>query len=182
MAENIFKRDFILAAKVLQQKNMLNIGFGSISLKTATDTMIINKKNSCLLEENFYISANISKKTLAYKEANEDAELHSKIYQNISFAKSVLNLYMPNTIAYSIIHKKFIPVDVYGKKKLKNIEIIDEIKDELSQKRLLTMLSENEIAIIKAQSVIIISRDIKEALKKAFILNNSAKILLKIPH
>jgi L-fuculose-phosphate aldolase len=161
---------------------MLNIGFGSISFKTGNDTMIINRKNSCILEDNFYIQVNINNKTLAYKEANEDVEIHAKIYKNISFAKAVLNLYMPNTIAYSIIHKKFQPIDEYGKKYFNKIEIIEDYKNEKHLTNFLNTLKHNEVAIIKAKSVMIISRDIKEALKKAFILNNSARILLKIPH
>ena len=180
--DNFFLEEFKLIAKVLQQKNMLNIGFGSISIKTGNDTMLINKKNSCILEENFYISININNLTLAYKEANEDATIHSKIYREISFVKAVLNLYMPNTIAYSILHKKFQPIDEYGKKYLKKIEIIENYDNEKNLKKLLELLEKNEIVIIKAKSVIIVSRDIKEALKKAFILNNSARILLKIPH
>jgi L-fuculose-phosphate aldolase len=182
LSQNFYLNEFILTARVLQQKNLLNIGFGSISIKTGNDTMIINKKNSCILEDNFYIQANINKKTLAYKEASEDAEIHAKIYKNISFAKAILNLYMPNTIAYSIIHNKFYPIDEYGKKYLKNIEIIEDYKNEKNLNNFLNILEKNEIAIIKAKSVMIISRDIKEALKKAFILNNSARILLKIPH
>ena len=180
--DSFYLKEFQLTAKVLQQKNMLNIGFGSISIKTGNDTMLINKKNSCILENNFYISLNINNKTLAYKEANEDATLHSKIYREISFVKAIFNLYMPNTIAYSIIHKQFQPIDEYGKKYLKKIEIIEDYDNENNLKKLLELLKQNEIAIIKAKSVIIISRDIKEALKKAFILNNSARILLKIPH
>ncbi|WP_024790184.1 class II aldolase/adducin family protein [Lebetimonas sp. JH292] len=182
MLEKLFLDDYKLTARVLQEKNILNTGFGSISLKTGNDTMLINKKNSCILEENFYISVNIANKTLAYKEANEDAPLHAKIYKNISFAKTALNLYMPNTIAYSIIHEKFQPIDTYGKKYFKNITIIEDLMTETNIKKLLAILEKEEIAIIKAKSVIIISRDIKEALKKAFILNNSARILLKIPH
>lgn len=182
MPAEFYLNEFILTAKVLQEKNMLNIGFGSISFKTGNDTMIINKKNTCILEDNFYIQVNINNKTLAYKEANEDVSIHAKIYREISFAKAILNLYMPNTIAYSIIHKKFQPIDEYGKKYFNKIEIIEDYKNEKNLIKLLNTLEQNEVAIIKAKSVIIISRDIKEALKKAFILNNSARILLKIPH
>jgi L-fuculose-phosphate aldolase len=179
---NFYLNEFILTARVLQQKNMLNIGFGSISLKTGNDTMIINKKNACILEDNFYLQVNINNKTLAYKEANEDATLHAKIYNKISFAKAILNISIPDAITYSIFHNKFQPVDIHGKKNFKKVEIIEDCKNEKNLMKLLNILEKNEIAIVKASSVFIISRDIKEALKKAFILNNSAKILLKIPH
>lgn len=182
MPTEFYINEFILAAKVLQQKNMLNIGFGSISLKTGSDTMIINKKNACILENNFYIQVNINNQTLAYKEASEDASIHSKIYKEISFAKTILNIFSPDIVAYSIIHQKFNPIDTYGKKYFNKIEIIEDYNSEKNLNQLLEALKNNEIAVIKAQSVFIISRDIKEALKKAFILNNSAKILLKIPH
>jgi L-fuculose-phosphate aldolase len=183
LPQSIYLNDFILTARVLQQKNLLNIGFGSISIKTGNDTMLINRKDKCLIEDNFYIQLNINNKTLAYKEANEDATLHAKIYKKISFTKAIFNLYMPNAIAYSIIHKKFHPLDNYGKQILKKIEIVDDFKNsEKNLVKLLEILEKNEIAIIKGKSVIIISRDIKEALKKAFVLNNSARILLKIPH
>jgi L-fuculose-phosphate aldolase len=182
LAVNFYLKEFILTARVLQKKDMLNIGYGSISLKIGNDTMIINKKDSCILEDNFYISLNISNKTLAYKEANEDAPLHAKIYKKISFAKTILNLYIPEIIAYSTMHNKFHPIDEYGKKYFKHIEILEEKDNEKNLKKLVEKLEKNEISIIKSQSVIIISRDIKEALKKAFILKNSAKILLKIPH
>jgi L-fuculose-phosphate aldolase len=182
LPSNFYLNEFILTSRVLQNKNMLTIGFGSISLKTGNDTMIINKKNSCILEDNFYIQVNINNKTLAYKEANEDAYLHAKIYKKISFAKAILNIYIPEIIAYSINHEKFNPIDNYGKQHFNNIKIIEDYKNEANLNKLLSVLEQKEIAIIKSTSIIIISRDIKEALKKAFILNNSAKILLKIQH
>ena len=180
--DKFYLNDFILSAKILQVNNMLNIGFGSISIKTSYDKMIINKKNTCILEENFYISVNINNKTLIYKEATEDVFLHAKIYKNISFTKAILNISIPDVIAYSIFHKKLQPIDENGKKYLNSIEIIEDYNNEKNLKALLNTLEQNEIAIIKSKSVLIISRDIKEALKKAFLINNSAKILLKIPH
>ncbi|GAX88144.1 L-fuculose-phosphate aldolase [Lebetimonas natsushimae] len=182
MPVDFYINEFILAARVLQEKNMLNIGFGSISLKTGTDTMIINKKDTCIKEENFYIQVNINNKTLAYKESNEDVDIHSKIYKEISYAKTILNIFLPDIVAYSIMHQKFNPMDAHGRKYFNNIKIIEDYNNEKNLNKLLETLKKDEITIIKAQSIFIISRDIKEALKKAFILNNSAKILLKIPH
>jgi L-fuculose-phosphate aldolase len=182
LPDNFYLNEFILTARVLQEKNLLTIGYGSISLKTGNDTMIINKKNACIKEENFYIQININKKTLAYKEASEDASIHSKIYKEISHVKTILIISIPELLAYSIKHKKFSPIDTYGRKYFKNIKIVEDYDNEKNINQLLETLKENEIAIIKSKSIVIISRDIKEALKKAFILNNSVKILLKIPH
>jgi L-fuculose-phosphate aldolase len=182
LAIDFYIKEFTLAANILQQKNMLSIGCGSISFKTGNDTMIINKKDSCILEENFYIRLNINNKTLAYKEANEDASLHAKIYKKISFAKTIFNIFIPEIIAYSITHKKLHFLDEYGKKTFESINIIENYDNEKNLNTLIKTLEEKEIAVIKAKSIIIISRDLKEALKKAFILNNSAKIIFKIPH
>ena len=174
--------EYKLVSQVLYKKNMLNIGLGSISLKLEDDKMIINKKNKTFLEDDFFTIVHINKKELSWKEASEDIKIHSKIYKTISYAKTILNVFPVNTISYSLNHTFFQPIDSQGKKILEKVKIID-IENEDNIDFIVTKnLKDRSILIIRGYGVFIIARDIKNALKKAIILENSTTILLNTTH
>jgi L-fuculose-phosphate aldolase len=165
---------------------MLNQGIGSISLKVESDKMIINKYNKSIHEEDFCKIVHINIKDLSWKEASEDVEIHARIYKDITHAKTVLNVFPVNIITYSLEHTLFKPIDYLGKQifdKVKIIEIDDPQKWEENKDFIIVKhLKEKNIVIIRGFGVYIISRDIKEAIKKAIILENSATILLNSQH
>ena len=175
--------EFLLVTKILFEKNFLNLGLGSISLKINNDLMLINKKNRHIYENDFYKSVHILKKDLSWEEMSEDIKIHSKIYETISSTKAIANIFPLNTITFSLEHHSIIkPIDFIGKEYLKQIKIINisnktewmENKEFIISKN----LKENNILIVKGYGVFIRARDVKEILKKAIILENSATILL----
>jgi len=178
--------EYKLTAKILYEKNMLNLGIGSISLKLENDKMIINNRNKSIHEEDFCKIVHINKKDLSWKETSSDIEIHSKIYKEISYVKAILNVFPLNIITYSLEHSYFKPIDYRGQQMIKKVKIIEiddtqkweENKDFIISKN----LKDKNIVIIRGFGVFIIARDIKEAIKKAIILENSATILLNSPH
>jgi L-fuculose-phosphate aldolase len=178
--------EYKLTAKILYEKNMLNLGIGSISLKLENDKMIINNHNKSIYEKDFCKIVHINKKDLSWKEAANDVDIHARIYKNISYAKAILNVFPLNIITYSLQHTLFKPIDYLGKQildKVKIIEIDDTQKWEENKDFVISKnLQEKNIVIIRGFGVFIIARDIKEAIKKAIILENSATILLNSHH
>ncbi len=175
--------EYLLVAKALFNKNFLNMGIGSISLKLQTDQMLINKQNKHILEDDFFKKVHILKSDLSWKETSNDIKTHSKIYENISSTKAIANIFPINTITFSLEHHSYLnPIDQLGKKyiqKVPIIEIINTIEWEENKEYIISKnLKENDIVIIKGYGVFITSRDIREILKKAVILENSATILL----
>ena len=178
--------EYKLTAKILYEKNMLNLGIGSMSLKLENDKMIINNHNKTIYEDDFCKIVHINKKDLSWKETSADVEIHARVYKEISYAKAVLNVFPLNIITYSLEHSYFKPIDYQGQQILEKVKIIEidevqkweENKDFIISKN----LKDKNIVIIRGFGVYIISRDIKEAIKKAIILENSATILLNSPH
>ena len=175
--------EFLLVTKILFEKNFLNMGLGSISLKLNNDQMLINKKNRHIEEEDFYKNVHILKKDLSWEEMSDDIKIHSKIYETISSTKAIANIFPLNTITFSIEHHNLLkPLDLIGTEQLKKIKIIhitnktewNENKEFIIAKH----LKLNDILIIKGYGVFIKARDVREILKKAVILENSAAILL----
>ncbi|MEO1928697.1 MAG: class II aldolase/adducin family protein [Nautiliaceae bacterium] len=186
MVIKTIKDEYKLTAQLLYEKNMLNLAVGSISLKIENDKMIINNQNKSVYEEDFCKIVHINKKDLSWKETSNDIEIHARIYKDISYAKTVLNVFPLNIITYSLQHTMFKPIDYQGQQiidKVKIIEIGDIQKWEENKEFIITNhLKEKNIVIIRGFGVFIIARDIKEAIKKAIILENSATILLNNQH
>jgi len=175
--------EYLLITKILFEKNFLNMGLGSISLKLKADKMFINKKNRHILEDDFFKSVHILKQDMSWQEITNDAKIHSKIYELISSTKAIANIFPINTITFAKgRHTILKPIDFLGKSILNKVPIIEitneknwmENKDLIIAKK----LQDNDIVIIKGYGVFIKSRDIRKILQKAVILENSAKILI----
>jgi len=175
--------EYLLIAKILFDKNFLNIGIGSLSLKLDKDQMLINKQNKHILEDDFFKIVHILKSDLSWKETSNDIKTHSKIYETISSTKTIANIFPINTITFSLEHHNTLkPIDLLGKKiisKIPIIEITNMIEWEENKEFIISKkLTYNDIVIIKGYGVYIKARDIREIIKKAIILENSATILL----
>jgi L-fuculose-phosphate aldolase len=177
--------EYKLIAKELFEKNLISIGLGSISLKLKADKMAINKKNKHVNEEDFIKMLHILKEDMSWKEATEDIKIHSKIYEQIPSAKAIVHIYPKNAIAYSLKgYKKLKPIDLIGKKYLNEVNILEITSqqewEENKEFLIAKALKHKDIVIIKGNSVFIKGRDLKEILKKAIVLENSAYMLLHI--
>ncbi len=175
--------EFNLVAKELFDKGFLSIGIGSISLKLKADQMIINKKNKHYLEEDFVKKLHILKEDMAWEEASEDVKIHSQIYKENSNIKAIANIISINVLTYAEIHHSFLnPIDFIGKSVIGKVPIIEigniqeweENKEFIISKK----LKQSDIIIVKGLGIFIQTRDIRELIKKAVILDNSALILL----
>jgi L-fuculose-phosphate aldolase len=177
------KKDYEKILKTLIQKGMFHIYQTSFSIRTQNDKFLINKNDALFLEEDIFTEIHY-KKDLSWQEASNDANIHSFIYQKISTAKCIAHIFPINLVTYSLYHRQFKALDFYGeniigKKKIHEItdtnHFIEEVEN-IVQKNIIN----DEIVIIKGYGAYIYDRDLKELAKKASILENSAKILLKI--
>ena len=182
MKEKI-KKDYEKAIETLTKKEMFHIYQASFSIRTENDKFIINKNDALFLEDEIFTEIHYTK-DLSWQNASFDANIHSFIYQKISTAKCIAHIFPINLVTYSLYHRQFKPIDFYGESIIKDRKIyeindkkyfIDEVEN-IIQKNIL----QNDIIIIKGFGAYIYDRDVKELTKKASILENSAKILLKI--
>jgi len=177
--------EFNLIAQELFKINFLNIGIGSISLKLKNDQMVINKRNKHILEDDFVKIVHILHEDMAWKEASNDVKIHSKIYETISSTKAIANILPKETLAYSLNHTALQPLDMLGKTTLGKIPIIHTNQNEWNENKEFIIsknLRHNDIVIISGIGVFIKTRDIREILRKAIILENSAHYLLNTQH
>jgi L-fuculose-phosphate aldolase len=175
--------EYLLVAKELFDKNLINIGLGSISMKLKADKMVINKKNKHVNEEDFIKTLHILREDMAWEEATEDVKVHSKIYEQVPSAKAIVHIFPKNVIAFSLMHHKILkPLDFLAKETIGNVNVIEihslqewhENKEFIIAKE----LKHKDIVIIKGHSAYVKGRDLREILKKSIILENSAYMLL----
>jgi len=177
------KKEYENILNILFEKGLFHIYQTSFSIRTENDRFIINKKDALFGETNIFTEIHY-KEDLAWREASNDAKIHAFIYQKIPNAKCIAHIFPINLVTYSMYHQYFKPLDFYGqniigKKDIYEIDDIDNFKEQL-ERIVLAKLKEDNIFIIKGYGAYIYDRDPKELAKKASILENSAKILLKI--
>jgi len=168
---------------LLTKKGMFHIYQTSFSIRTENDKFIINKNDALFLEDDIFTEVHY-KKDLSWGIASNDVNIHSFIYQKISTAKCIAHIFPINLVTYSLYHGQFKPIDFYGEtvignKKIFEIENTQHAKEEI-ENIIKKHIMSNNIIIIKGYGAYIFDRDPKELTKKASILENSAKILLKI--
>jgi len=175
--------EYLLVARELFKKDFMHIGLGSISMKLKADKMIINKKNKHVNEEDFIKTLHILKEDMAWEEATDDVKVHSKIYEQVPSAKAIIHICPKNVITYSLKrHNCLKPIDFIGKHFIKKVNIIEinslQEWEENKEFIIAKELKHKDIVIIKGHSVYLKGRDLREILKKAVILENSAYMLL----
>jgi L-fuculose-phosphate aldolase len=178
------KNDMKSVALSMFRKNFFGIFHGSISARVEQDQFIINKKNAIFdnLDKNDFIKL-YSKKDYRWNEASLDSDIHLNIYKNISEAKFITYAMPPFVTAYSIKHKSIKPIDYFGYKRIKEIEIFDpkQFEDwyERAEFEIYNHLKNNKtnIIIIKGYGIYMFERDLQQIAKTIAILENSCKIL-----
>jgi L-fuculose-phosphate aldolase len=168
---------------LLIMKEMFHIYQTSFSIRTENDKFLINKKDALFLKDEFFTEVHY-KKDLSWNMASDDVNIHSFIYQKISTAKCIAHIFPINLVTYSLYHRQFKPIDFYGETIVGNnkIFLIEDTKyaKEEIENIIKKNIINNDILIISGYGAYIFDRDEKELAKKASVLENSAKILLKI--
>ena len=182
MKENI-KKDYEVVLETLLRKGLFHTYQTSFSVRTENDRFIINKKDVVFTENEIFTEIHY-KKDLSWKDASLDANIHSYIYQKVSNAKCIAHIFPINLVTYSLYHHQFKPLDYYGqtiigKKTIFDITDYENFTEQVESIIHTNILNENTF-IIKGYGAYIFDRDLKELAKKASIIENSARILLKI--
>ncbi|RUM66282.1 MAG: hypothetical protein DSZ06_03580 [Sulfurospirillum sp.] len=165
-------------------KNFLGIFHGSISVKIEDDKFIINTKDAVFnnLKDSDFITL-YERKDYRWNDASIDADIHLKIYQNISEAKYVAYTMPPFITSYSLDHDHFLPKDFFGYKYIGKLDIYDPKDFDTWYKRASDEIykelkkSERDILIIKGYGLFSYSRDLTSMIKKIAILENSCKLI-----
>ncbi len=181
MKEQI-KKEYQLILDILIRKQMFHIYQTSFSVRTENDRFIINKKDALFTENNMFTEIHYQP-DLSWQEASIDTNIHSYIYQKVSNAKCIAHIFPINLVTYSLYHHRFNPIDFYGKNLIGKKDIYDIQNEnilEQIERIIYPKLEDENIFILKGYGAYIYDRDLKELAKKASILENSAKILLKI--
>jgi len=149
--------------------------------------MLINKRNKHYLEEDFIKNVHILHENMAWEEASDDVKIHAEIYKLHSNTKAIAHIFPINTMTFAEIHHFFLnPLDFIGKQYLNKIPIIEmgNLKEWEENKEFIIAknLNNTDIVIIKGYGVFIKTRDIREIIKLASIMENSAFILLNSQH
>jgi L-fuculose-phosphate aldolase len=168
--------------ELLIRKEMFHIYQTSFSIRTENDKFLINKKDALFLKDEFFIEVHY-KKDLSWNIASDDVNIHSFIYQKMPIAKCIAHIFPINLVTYSLYHRQFKPIDFYGESIVGNqkIFLIEDIKyaKEEIENIIKKNIIYNDVIIIRGYGAYIFDRDEKELAKKASVLENSAKILLK---
>jgi L-fuculose-phosphate aldolase len=177
------KKEYEKILEILIRKGMFHIYQTSFSIRSENDKFLITKNDALFLENDIFTEIHY-KKDLSWQEASNDANIHSFIYQKISTAKYVAHIFPVNLVTYSLYHRQFKALDFYGKtvignKKIYEVNENNHFSEEVEKIVKKNILNEG-IVIIKGYGAYLYDRDIKELAKKASILENSAKILLKV--
>ena len=167
-------------------KNFFGVFHGSISARISSSSFIINKADTILDEvsEESFIKLDCQKKDYRWNAASSDAEIHEKIYQNITSAKYISYTMPPYATAFSLKYGKVIPLDYFGKKILQEVLVYDPKHFEDWQERAPHEISrffqknETHLLLIKGFGLISYDRDVIEMAKKIAILENSCRLLV----
>jgi len=165
-------------------KNFMGIFHGSISVKVEENRFIINTKDAVfdkLRDEDFTVL--LDKKDYRWSDASIDAEIHLKIYQNISDAKYISYTMPPFITAYSMTNSHFKPKDYFGSMMIGDLEIYDPKDFETWYPRAFDEVykqmqkSKKNMLMIKGYGLYTYNRDLKTMIKKIAILENSCRLL-----
>lgn len=183
MSVKTILEEYLLISSQLFEKNFLNIGLGSVSLKLETNKMIINKKNRHPKESDFALKVNILDKSLGWEEASEEIVIHSKIFEKYSNTKAIAVIFPKNAMTFaSKRHSTLNPIDYRGKSVLESVPILDIPKKEEWEENKEFIISQHlknkDVLIVNGFGVIIKSREIRDLIKKAVIIENSSYIIL----
>jgi len=169
----------------LFEKNFFGVYHGSLSARVASNSFIINSKETILNEvtEDSLVRLDCQKRDYRWSLANSDVHIHEHIYATIPNAKYVCYTMPPYATAYSLKHNKVSPQDYYGKHILGDIMVYDPKHFDDWMERAPHEISkfflhhDTHLLLIKGFGLISYDRDITEMAKKIAILENSCRLL-----
>ncbi len=182
MVTKDLEKEYRIVSQSLFQKEFLHLYHGSLSVRTDEDKFLINKTSALFSEENSTIEIHF-KEDISWKEAHIDADIHSKVYQELPHAKCITQIFPINLVTYSLYHKKFKPIDYVGSFHIGELDIIHSIDYKHWKDKADSLIAQQffsrDIVIVKGIGAFIYDRDLRNLAKKASILEKSAQILLK---
>ncbi len=178
------KKELEAVSSSMFTKNFFGIFHGSISAKLEDNAFIINSKEAIFdkLKDDDFITL-YCKKDYRWKSASIDADIHLKIYQNISEAKYITYTMPPFITAYTLRHDSIRPRDYFGDRIIGEIRVYDpknfetwypRASDEIYRNMLQT---QNDMILIRGYGLYSYSRDLNLLIKKIAILENSCRLL-----
>lgn len=173
------------SAKVLYDRNFIGLYHGAISARNTEQSFIINSKNAflnSLTKENLIeLDFNPSK---VWENANNQANIHAKIYNKIHSAKFISSIFATSIITASLVFDEIEPIDYFGQELYKKIPIYDpkSFRDwdtraphELSQ---YFKNSQEQIAIVKGVGLYCVNRDLDNMIRNIAVINKACEVLL----
>ncbi len=178
------KKELEAVSSSMFTKNFFGIFHGSISAKLEDNAFIINSKEAIFdkLKDDDFITL-YCKKDYRWKSASLDAEIHLKIYQNISEAKYITYTMPPFITAYTLRHDSIRPQDYFGDRMIGKLEVYDpknfetwypRASDEIYRHMLNT---QTDMMLIRGYGLYSYSRDLNQLIKTIAILENSCRLL-----
>lgn len=182
--EKYLKKELEHASNSMFIKNFMGIFHGSISVKVEEGRFIINSKDAVFndLKDDDFITL-FDKKDYRWSNASMDADIHRKIYQNISEAKYISYTMPPFITSFSLTNELFKPKDYFGSTMIGELSIYDpkdyeswyQRADDEIYKSLKKCNS--DLLIIKGYGLFSYNRDLKTMIKRIAILENSCKLI-----
>ncbi len=174
------------ASNSMFYKNFMGIFHGSISTKTESNKFIINTKDAVFdnLKDSDFIEL-YEKKDYRWSDASIDADIHLKVYQNISEAKYITYTMAPFMTSYALVHDKITPKDYFGLDKIGSLDIYEMGDIKSWYKRASSEVehyfrqNKADMMVIRGYGLISFNRDLPTLIKKIAILENSCKLLLQ---
>jgi L-fuculose-phosphate aldolase len=184
MREHLIK-ELRSASTSMFYKNFVGIFHGSISAKIEDGKFVINTRDAVFdsLNETDFIEL-YEKRDYRWTNASIDADIHLKIYQNISEAKYVSYTMAPFMTSYALKHDFIKPKDYFGCRVLGETDVyemgdIDSWYDRAPNEIYRHLKeSKKDMILIRGYGLISFNRDLSTLIKKIAILENSAKLLV----
>ncbi len=185
MNREYVKKKLISLALSFFRKDFFGIYHGSISTKTDNSHFIINSNETIFdaISEGQLIELSY-KKDYRWKDASMDADIHMRIYQQISDAKYITFTMAPFTTSYSLNHNLILPQDYFGHQVLDKIDIYDPKQFDNWYDRAKSEIPhyflnhQNNIMVIRGYGVYAYHRDMHEMTKQLAVLERSCRILM----
>lgn len=185
MNRTLLKSQLSTLSLSMFRKDFFGIYHGSISAKTESNRFIINTKEAVFdaIDDTSLIELYF-KRDYRWNQASIDANIHYKIYSQISDAKFISFSMPPFTTAYSIEHNIIEPKDYFGHKELGSIEIFNPKQFEDWYDRAESEITyyfqtkKTNIMVIRGYGVYSFNRDMHEMAKQLAVLEKSCRILM----
>ena len=185
MNKQYMKQKLSTFALSMFRKDFFGIYHGSLSAKLESNLFVVNTKEAIFddINEKQLIELHFNK-DYRWNEASIDADIHMRIYSQITDAKFISYTMAPFTTSYSLYHNIIIPQDYFGHQELGQITIFDPRQFDDWYDRASSEIShyflthDTNLMVIRGYGIYAYHRDLHEMAKQLAILERSCRILL----